>query len=83
MMVDRDAHNTETDQLADALLALREELRAVGFDPGLQRTIAAHRLLLRLAVEGRLPESRSEWRDWLAPVFCSSKEQQAEFDLRF
>jgi formylglycine-generating enzyme required for sulfatase activity len=82
-MVEQKEHNKETDRLVDALLALREELRAVGFDPGLQRTLAAQQLLVRLAAEGRLSKAPSEWLNWLAPVFCGSKEQQAEFDLRF
>ena len=71
------------DDLLDALLALREKLCRSGFDPGLQRTLAAQRLLLRLAAEGRLPSARSEWRDLLAPLFCDSKEHQAEFDNHF
>ena len=71
------------DKLLDALLALRERLCLSGFDPGLQRTLAAQQLLLRLAAEGRLPLARSEWRDWLAPVFCDSKEHQAEFVQQF
>src|SRR5262245_491012 len=69
-------------QLED-LLDLREELRHAGFDPGLQRAIAAHNLLLALAANGRLPAEPAAWRAWLAPVFCSAPGEQEEFYRRF
>ncbi|MEP7342190.1 MAG: SUMF1/EgtB/PvdO family nonheme iron enzyme [Acidobacteriota bacterium] len=69
-------------QLED-LLDLREELRSAGFDSGLQRTIAAHNLLLALAAHGRLPADPGEWRTWLAPVFCSARSEQEEFYRRY
>src|SRR5262245_10691051 len=69
-------------QLED-LLDLREELRNAGFDPGLQRAIAAHNLLLGLAAQGRLPTDLGAWRTWLAPVFCSAPGEQEEFYRRY
>lgn len=74
--------STQNLQLED-LLDLREELRSAGFDPGLQRTIVAHNLLLALAAQGRLPDDPHEWRTWLAPVFCSARSEQEEFYRRF
>lgn len=65
------------------LLDLREELRKAGFDPGLQRAIAAHNLLLALAAQGRLPADPGAWRTWLAPVFCSAPGEQQEFYRRY
>ncbi len=73
---------TPTVQLED-LLDLREELRSAGFDPGLQRAIAAHNLLLALAAQGRLPADPRDWQTWLAPVFCSTRNEQEEFYRRF
>src|SRR5262249_53903570 len=67
----------------DDLLDLREELRNAGFDPGLQRAIAAHNLLLALAAQGRLPADPGAWRTWLAPVFCSAPGEQEEFYSRY
>ncbi|HEX9000395.1 MAG TPA: SUMF1/EgtB/PvdO family nonheme iron enzyme [Blastocatellia bacterium] len=69
-------------QLED-LLDLREELRNAGFDPGVQRAIAAHNLLLALAAQGRLPADPHDWRTWLAPVFCSTAKEQEEFYRRY
>jgi formylglycine-generating enzyme required for sulfatase activity len=69
-------------QLED-LLDLREELRNAGFDPGLQRAIASHNLLLALAAQGRLPADPGAWRTWLAPVFCSTPSEQEEFYRRY
>lgn len=69
-------------QLED-LLDLREELRNAGFDPGLQRAIAAHNLLLALAAQGRLPADPGAWGAWLAPVFCSTRDEQEEFYRRY
>src|SRR5262245_10381853 len=67
----------------DDLLDLREELRNAGFDPGLQRVIAAHNLWLALAAQGRLPADPGAWRTWLAPVFCSAPGEQEEFYRRY
>ena len=67
----------------ESLLDLREELRRAGFDPGAQRVIAAHNLLLGLAAHGRLPEDPAAWRTWLAPVFCATPQQQREFEARY
>src|SRR5262245_48688086 len=67
----------------DDLLDLREELRNAGFDPGLQRAIAAHNLLLALAAHGHLPADPGAWRTWLAPVFCSAPGEQEEFYRRY
>jgi formylglycine-generating enzyme required for sulfatase activity len=67
----------------DDLFDLREELRNAGFDPGLQRAIAGHNLLLALAAQGRLPADPGAWRTWLAPVFCSAPGEQEEFYRRY
>ncbi len=69
--------------LLDDLLALRDELASAGFDPGVQRTIAAHNLLIVLSLEGHLPPDRGEWVSLLAPIFCSTPQQQADFPRIF
>jgi hypothetical protein len=69
-------------QLED-LLALAETLRGAGFALGTQQYIAAHELLIALAVRGRLPADLQQWRTLLAQIFCSSPREQAEFAEHF
>jgi formylglycine-generating enzyme required for sulfatase activity len=73
----------ERDELLVALLALREDLRSAGFDPGIQRVQTAIELLLRLAAEGHIGDCRPDWQKWLAPIFCSNGTQQREFESIF
>ena len=68
----------DRDELLVALFGLRKDLCRKGFDPGLQRVIAAHELLLEMAVRGG-PINPAEWEGWLAPLFCSDAKQQDQF----
>jgi formylglycine-generating enzyme required for sulfatase activity len=71
------------DELLESLLGLRARLLRAGYDTGFQRILEAQRLLVMLAAEGKLPRERSDWKEWLAPLFCSSSEEQVAFDHHF
>ncbi|HEV2763975.1 MAG TPA: hypothetical protein VGV38_13415, partial [Pyrinomonadaceae bacterium] len=61
------------------LVGLAETLRRAGYDVTTHQCLAAQTLLLALAARGRLPEDPSGLRTLLAPVFCTSPEEQQSF----
>jgi hypothetical protein len=77
-MEDGSIQQVDRDELLTALFALRKDLCRKGFDPGLQRVMAAHELLLEMAARGG-PVNPAEWEGWLAPLFCSEAKQQDQF----
>jgi dipeptide/tripeptide permease len=65
------------------LVDLIERLRLAGFKVGVDRHINAQNLLLLLASRGRLGDAPDGLATWLAPVLCSSPEEQAIFHNLF
>ena len=64
-------------RLTDFLDYLRSDVN--GFDPGDEQYLAALSLLEMIATRGAIPEAPAGWRTVLAPVLCSSPEQQELF----
>src|SRR5690349_10025360 len=65
------------------LLAFLESLRLNGYKVGPPQYVSAQNLLLALVDAGELPEDPRELARWLAPIVCSSAQQQAEFYSQF
>lgn len=70
----------------EALAASREDLFALalilrghGLEASPAQLVDAHNLLLGLRLAGALPERRSAWAPYLAPIFCRSAAEQALF----
>src|ERR1051325_3455550 len=63
----------------EALADLGETLRRAGFKIATQQCVWAQQLLLRLALEGRLPNEPAGFVPHLSPIFCCSPEQQRQF----
>lgn len=63
----------------DDLIDLIERLRLAGFKVGASRHINAQNLLLLLASRGHLDDAPERLATWLAPVLCSSPEEQTAF----
>ncbi len=70
-------------ELISRLPQLLDALRAGGFTLGAGEYAAAHRLLLRLAQRGELPDETLRLSSLLAPLLCSSPEEQKLFAHRF
>lgn len=58
-------------------------IRARGFSPGPDRWLAVHDLLFQLQADGNEPKSAKELLHLLAPLFCSSPEDQQIFSELF
>jgi hypothetical protein len=71
------------EKLSEALINLADELRQAGYDVGAQQYIAAQDLIIALVAHGRLPEDPRRLTTLLAPIFCSTPGEQADFSLRF
>jgi len=69
--------------LSPALLQLVETLRNAGYAIGVQQHIAAQNLLLGLAAEERLPKDLSRLQTLLAPILCSTPQEQKDFARYF
>jgi acid phosphatase type 7 len=64
-----------SEEIADLTMALR----TAGFSVGIPQCIAAERLMVTLAAQGKMFSDRGEFRTWLAPIFCASPREQADF----
>lgn len=71
------------EKLSEALTNLADELRQAGYDIGAQQYIAAQDLIIALIAHGQLPEDPRRLTTLLAPIFCSTPGEQADFSLRF
>src|SRR5689334_22827610 len=58
-------------------------LRASGFRIGVDQALAAQDLLVVLAGGGGLPDDEARLRTLLAPIFCRTPAEQAEFYHHF
>jgi hypothetical protein len=67
------------DDLADLGMTLRE----AGYSVGPEECIAAQRLMVTLAAEGARFSDRQGLRSWLAPIFCASATEQANFGAHY
>ncbi|MDX2032716.1 MAG: formylglycine-generating enzyme family protein [Blastocatellia bacterium] len=67
----------------EQLMDLADELREAGFDIGTRRFVAAQELLRALDALGQTPAEPRGWRTLLAPIFCSSPEEQTIFYAHF
>ena len=65
------------------LLRFIDQLRRAGFDISTQQFAAAQNVLIALAVHGSWPDELRALRTWLAPVICSSPQEQENFYRRF
>src|SRR6185295_16561425 len=54
-----------------------------GFRPATQQCVWAQHLLVRLALEGRLPANPRDLTSHLGPIFCGTPEQQRRFSAVF
>lgn len=64
-----------SEEVADLVMTLRD----AGYNVGPEQCIAAQRLMVTLAAEGRRFSDRRGLRSWLAPIFCGSPAEQADF----
>ncbi|MCI0353417.1 MAG: hypothetical protein L0099_00025, partial [Acidobacteria bacterium] len=69
--------------LLDRLPELHARLRAAEFVPDAARWLAANDLLLRLYEQNRFPGDAESLRRLLAPLFCSNRTQQVDFNRVF
>ena len=69
--------------LVQRFALLHQRLRAEGFRVGPDSWLMVHDLLVRLSSEGRLPDDPTRLRSLLAPILCSSAEEQARFRVLF
>jgi hypothetical protein len=68
---------------AEDIADLAEFLRKHDYEIGVEQCLAAQDLLLALAAEQVYPSEWPRVAGWLAPVFCRSPRQQAEFHILF
>jgi WD40 repeat protein len=67
----------------DALVRFIDALRAAGYRIGTTQYIAAHDLILALVARGEAVDDPARLESLLAPLFCSSAKEQAEFPTHF
>jgi formylglycine-generating enzyme required for sulfatase activity len=70
---------TEASAVLDFVLGLRGD----DFDKGLQRYYAVHDLLITLLHRGEWPSRAASLKNLIAPLMCSTADQQTEFYDRF
>ena len=68
---------------SDDVADLGMTLRVAGYRVGPDQCIAAQRLMVTLAAEGIKFEDRRGLKSWLAPVFCTTATEQAEFSQHY
>ena len=71
--------STQLGALTDRLPELFRALRQHGFACAPDQYVAANDLLLVYATDGRLPDRLEGYQALLAPLFCSSPDEQADF----
>lgn len=70
----------------DELFKFLDELRQAGYKIGTEQYIAVQDVLIALASQGRLPDTFQDLyqlRTWIAPIICTSPEEQNTFYERF
>src|SRR2546423_12800405 len=70
---------SRADQASEELIDLVSVLRLNGYRISTEQYIAAQRLLTTLAAQGNWLEYPDRLGNLLAPIFCSSREEQATF----
>jgi hypothetical protein len=74
---------SEPDGQSAGLIELIDELRRDGFRVSTEQYVAAMKLAVLLAVRSELSVRPEEWGQYLAPVLCTSAEEQASFSGYF
>src|SRR5262245_38519872 len=66
-----------------ALVNLLDELRADGYNIGIDQYIAVNDLLLALAARGESLDDPQRLKSLIGPLLCSSPSEQSDFPLHF